>query len=526
VNELSYPDALERVAQRGRVQGAEAVLEAATAAAAISGLHPAPGDGPEPTAGGRRRLVARALVVGGIAAALLIGLVVVLRSGRGPERITTGTTPPPATPASSPHLAATVLPPGFVPDGVGEVGDGKTALHRRGEGPGTVQRFRGTTADGTPAELIVSVTPRPGAWGPEFGTVRGVPAYSHSFNGVAMVGWLPSGAGAGGEAWSSTLTFDQLRSVVEALRARGDDALAGFDPPAEPTAGVRWMLAAQHVATRDDAPPGSSFVSYRDPADGRRAVVVQGYAPVSGADLELVSLLPPGQLWPLAGAERMARGAEPNVPPLQQWTTVTWILADGSQAVVWTRGLSDAEVAGVVGGVGGVDDARWRRLEATTAADGWARLHLDEADVGPGHLQVQRGSRLSMLAITNTDLCLEVDDLGRLCVSQPATIDGGPQVVGPSGNLERVPTEVGAVIGSAARAGRWFVFGRNASGSPPQVQVNGSPVSVSTTLADGTLLFSLEVPVGTDRLDARFPESSEPITFTPPAEGYPQSQVR
>jgi hypothetical protein len=522
VNDMSYRDALERVAERGRLQGADAVLDAATAAVTAE-PRTAPGDKRSSTPGGRRRLVTRAMVVVGVAAALLIGLVVVLRNGRGPERMTTGTTPPPTTPASSPHLAATALPRGFVPDGVGEIGDGKTALHREGEGTSTVQRFRGTAADGTPVDLTVSVAPHPRAPKAESGTVRGVTAYTQWFNGLALLGWLSPGAGA--EAWSTTLPYDQLRLVVDALVGRGDDALAGFDPPAEPVAGVRLALAAEHVATRADAPLGSSFVSYRDPVNDLRAVVVQGYAAVSGADIDLVTMQPPGQLWPLAGAERMARGAEPHVPPLQQWTTVSWILADGSQAIVWTRGLGGAEVAAVVGGVTPVDTGRWQRLEEA-AADGWGRLHLDEAELGPGRLQVPRGSRLSLLAITNTDLCLEVDDLGRLCVSEPATIDGGPQVVGPSGELARVPTEVGAVIGSVARAGRWFVFGRSSAGSPPQVQVNGSPISVPATSTDGSLLFALEVPVGTDRLDARFPESSESITFTPPMEGYPQAQIR
>jgi hypothetical protein len=407
---------------------------------------------------------------------------------------------------------------------VGEIGDGKTPLHRSGAGTATVQHFRGTTADGASADLTVSVFPNGPAAGPPSTSARSVDGHTESFAGLAMLRWASPGAGA--EAWSDSLTVEQLRVLVDGLVARGDDALAGFDPPTEAAAGVGWALTAEHIATRDDTPPGSSFVSYRDPADNSRAVVVQGYSPVSGADLDLVSLLPLGQRRSLAGADRVVSDSDPGPDPLSGWTTVSWILPDGNHAVVWTRGLSDVEVAAVVGGVGRVDNARWQGLEDAVAADGWARLHLAEADLGPGHLQVPRGSRLSLMAITNTDVCLEVDDLGRLCVSVVATTDSGPRIVGPSGDVAGVPTEPAAVMASITRSGRWFVFGRNTLGGLPQVQVNGSPISVSSASTDGTVLFALEVPVGTDRLDARFPENADPITFTPPVEGHPQNQLR
>ena len=507
------PDLLTQLERYGTV------LDAAADDGADLGCPITQTEGPFAVRPSPRRQRRRAVLVAAVAIVLLAGALVLVRDRSEVNTSRFGDGGPtgvdPAGPAMSPRLVAGTLPAGLVPTAALEgTGSGITSSDGRPQSQSTVQVFRLSAGPDTPLSVTVVISgaedrPQPPTALPD--TVRGT-----HVQGTAL------GAGFGGVEWwpartvalalaADALPRSELRAVVEAFRARGDDPLTGFDAPVGPVGRWTVSLVAEHVVARDTPWPAASRVWYGDRAAPARNAVVEAYGPVPGASREILSAGPTAGWRSIAGEQRLVVPPGPMIGWENLWTMVAWVRPDGTQVVLKTRDLDDGEIETLVGGIDAAEPATWERTIAQAGDALRAEREAASADLPIGRVAVYGdGSYHSDERNPGPRLrgaCLTVPGAAPRCTAIAPTVGllQAPNLYGAGGPLAAAlqVTYAAHYVTSLTVDGQWYGIGSLWNASEVSVTAGGSAVEVGTSRRDGGTVFGAQLPTSAERAELR-----------------------
>jgi hypothetical protein len=452
-----------------------------------------------------RRPWGRAALAAAAAIVLLAGALVLTRGGGAVSTSPLGdgvtTEVEPSGPATSPRLVAGHLPAGLVPTAAyeGENEPGVLVLGHQPD-PGPVRQTRPTTTSvftvargsGPTWSVRVEVNNDQANWPADPVTVRGVDGDQFTENGLRVLVWRPATATVRASATDAVPATD-LRAMVEALRARSAEPYDGFDAPGEPVNGWTVSLTAERVMSRGDAATqvkGSSRAWYRDPAHPDRMAVVEGNAAGTGETTALLTTVSGGELRVIAGQERLVGPAGPTAG-----ATVAWVRADGTVAVVQTRGLAATEIESLVAGVSAADPVTWDRLRTQVGDVLRAEHVVGSADLPVGRVEIygeEGGAYGSMRGA-----CLTVPGGAPRCsaIAPPADRSVSYPVRGTNGGYSMPTYDSGQFVASLVVGRRWFAIGGIRHLRLLDVEVNSRSVPLrSAPGGDDLLLFAAELP--------------------------------
>jgi hypothetical protein len=452
-----------------------------------------------------RRRARTVLVAAAAVVVLLAGVLALSRARAELDTSRVGDDPPavdPSGPALSPRLVAHQPPGGLVPTAAFEGGGAPgvepsmsdSSAWMRPAQASTVQAFSLTRGDGAPVTMSLVITPTGGTYDDTNGPderVRGVGALEGDWANSRNLSWYPGRTQIQAKV-PDDVTMSELRAIVEALSARSDEVLAGFDAPASPVGAWTVALRAEHVVAWDTpvALP-ESHVWYQDPADARRVALLAGYGPVPGAAPELLGTMTGGERRTIAGAERVVDVSLTR----DDLTTVTWLRPDGTQAVLTTRGLSDADIEALVAGTAPADPPTWDRVRADVGTTLRAGHVVAEADLPVGRVEIYGDENRAPRSLRGA--CLTVPGTVPHCTAIAPLEDrlGGGQAFGAQGPLPAASSDSGQYVTSLLVNGRWYGVGALPFLDALTVTADGSPVEAASARSTGNLtVFAAELP--------------------------------